>query len=123
MKNIENKNCRENLLELNLSKYRDISVKLIECAENEDYDFLEDLLNERQRVIENIELLQYSKEEFTQICNKLNILSLQKKLDEVMNEKRGKVKKELESLKERKNARKTYNKAYAMDYVVFNRTS
>lgn len=112
----ENRKLKESLI-----LYKEITLKLIGCLEKEDYDCLEGLLKEREDQISNMGQMSYTKEEFRDICNQLQILILQQRLNGIMNEKRAKVRTEIDRIATTKNASKNYNKGFKVDSIFFNK--
>lgn len=105
-----------------LESYRTYSLELIYSLEKEDYDILEELLNKRQVVIEEINNIQYTKEEFSKIAEELQILVYQKRLSDLMIKKRGKVKEEINRMSNAKNANYSYNSRLYNSPKIFNKT-
>ncbi len=65
-------------LKENLIKYRDLTLNIIEALEREDYDIPEKFLEERQSIINEINNLPHTKEEFKSINNELDLILLEK---------------------------------------------
>ncbi|MCY6353967.1 flagellar protein FliT [Clostridium sp. ZS2-4] len=104
-----------------LKEYRDITVKIITSVENEDYDNLDELLSDRQEIINLINQLKYSKKDFLYWCKELDILVLNQKLVKLMNKKKADLRNNINKLTNSQNANKSYNKQYAADSVFFNK--
>ena len=94
-----------------LEEYKKYTIELITCLEKEDYDSLEDFLNKRQQILDELSNLSYTKEEFSKVSEELELLVYQKKLNDLMVEKRDKVKQEINRLAQSKNANNMYNKS------------
>jgi len=73
------------------------------------------------RVIENMEKLQYTTEEFTDICNVLDILHIQQELLELMQQAKEDTKQELNKIQLTKNANNNYNKSFYNNVEIFNK--
>ncbi|MBC2582586.1 flagellar protein FliT [Clostridium sp. DJ247] len=104
-----------------LEDYKEYTLNFIYSLEKEDFDVLEKLLNNRQRIIENINSMQYTKEEFSAIVEKLEIMIYEKKLSNLMIEKRNKIKQQMTKILLSKNANNMYNKGLYSGARVFNR--
>lgn len=104
-----------------LINYKNLTLELITSVEKEDYDSLDSLLSDRQNVIEEINKLTYSKEEFLCLCRNLDILVLNQKLIKISSEKKSSIRKHIDELRVSKNANKSYNKRFAVDSVFFNK--
>ncbi|MCM8710962.1 flagellar protein FliT [Clostridium sp. SYSU_GA19001] len=104
-----------------LNNYRSITIKLIEELEKDNYDALETLLSDRQMLIEQMNKINYSANEFKSICNELQILMLQEKLTKLMNIKRTYVKDKLDKFSARKTANRSYSKRFSVDALYFNK--
>ncbi|AWI03672.1 flagellar protein FliT [Clostridium drakei] len=104
---IEN-NVNEILKEA-LTKYKNCTLQLIEAVEKEDYDILQIMLDERQEIIDSMSNIEYTKEQFVNFTEELNIVAFQKKLTELMYEKRNNLKKELSKISNSRIANKSYN--------------
>lgn len=109
----EIKNC--------LSKYKEITLKLIKQLEIEDYDSLEGLLDSRQGFIDEISKMSYSKEDMNKIYEELQIQQLQDQLHFVMNEKKQEVKDNIDSLSINKVAKDKYTNGFKADYYFLNK--
>lgn len=96
------------LLKENLMEFKAITEKLINAVNNDLSEELDRLFVDRQLVINNMEKLQYSKEEFTLLCNELDIANISKALDELVVKKREDLKANMNSLRERNIANKSY---------------
>lgn len=117
----KNKNEECNTLYEYLTCYNNITIKLIELVENEQYDILDQLINDRQKLIENMKKINYTKEEFKHICGKFKMLIIEQKLNSLMNQQKAKLRSELNKISISKNANKTYKRGYAVDSIFFNK--
>lgn len=104
-----------------LTQYKNCTLDLIASLEREDFNSLDGLLNKRQLVIDTVDNISYTKEEFTAISEELQILVLQKKLTDLMNEKKKKVRRELDNVIEGKKANKNYNRTIYSDSTFFSK--
>lgn len=109
------------MLKRNLDQFKDLTIRLIDCLEKEDYDSLETLFNDRQTVIDEINKLKYPKESFKSICMELQLMPLQQKLTMLMNQRKVEAKQELEKLSASKIATKNYNTKQKVDPLFFNK--
>jgi len=101
----------ENELIKALEEYRKYTIELMQYLEKEDYDSLEYFLNKRQKVLDSLNNSHYTKEEFSKASDKLEVLVYQKKLSDLMIEKRDKVKQNINRLVQSKNANNMYTKS------------
>jgi len=92
-----------------LIKFRKITLNIIDSLEKEDYDSPGSLLKERENIIKEINNLNYKKEEFKKTGEELELLSIEKKLQSIMIEKKAKIKLKLKKASENKEANKNYN--------------
>lgn len=104
-----------------LTQYKNYTLDLISVLEKEEFDSLDKVLNERQFVIEEINNIDYTREEFKVIVEELEILILQKKLTELINEKRNNTRIELDNIVNSKKANKNYNRKFYSDSMFFNK--
>ncbi|NFS08523.1 flagellar protein FliT [Clostridium botulinum] len=96
-------------LKENLIKYRDLTLNIIEALEREDYDVPEKFLEERQSIINEINKLSYTKEEFKSINDELDLMLLEKKLQTIMLKRKVELKQKLNNTLENKEATKLYS--------------
>lgn len=98
------------LLENNLQEYKTITERLIEDISNDLEDNISELISKRQALIEDMKKLQYSKEEFTLICNRLNIISLSKGLEDLIIMKMSQLREKMNRLSNKNMANNSYVK-------------
>lgn len=98
-----------------LMEFRDKTIELIGILENEDYSKLEEVLNLREKIILEINLIHYNTEVFKMVCNNLKMIQLQQTLQLLMNKKKCKIQEELNRIADKTNANKNYNKAFSAD--------
>lgn len=108
-------------LKIKLKEYRDITVELISNVEKDNFHLLDELLSHRQNIIDEIDRISYSKDEFLNLCKELDILVLQQKLVKLMNEKKANLRNDIDTLANSQNANKSYNKRFTADSVFFNK--
>ena len=101
--------------------FKQVTIELITALQQDEIDKLDDLLDNRQMVIENIEKLQYTTKEFTSICDELDILNVEHELLELMQEKKESTKQELNKIQLTKNAKNNYNKSFYVNSGMFNK--
>jgi nucleoside-triphosphatase THEP1 len=104
-----------------LSKYKECTIKLIQFLEKEHYDYIDNAMDDRQKIIDEIGLLNYSDEEFKKIAMELKLVENEKKLTEIMLEKKDKAKEELVNFKKSNNVNKSYNKMLNAGSVFVNK--
>jgi hypothetical protein len=104
-----------------LTEFKQYTITLIDCIEKEQYDLLEGFLLKREEVIDKINKLQYTKEQFSEICNELELLEITKKIESLMIAHRNKLKKEMDSFSNTKSAHKSYTSGVRIDSLYFNK--
>ncbi|MEA4826421.1 MAG: flagellar protein FliT [Clostridium sp.] len=109
------------ILKCQLKDFKEVTLKLIEKVENDEFEKLDELLEKRQEIIVRIDKLQYSQEEFRNIAESIDILPLQKKLLDLMNIKKIKLRNEMDKILEIKNANRSYQSRNSLDSVYFSK--
>lgn len=99
----------DNILKNELQNYKNYTLELIELAEKDNYDIFTDILNKRQFVIDEINKLSYSVEEFQTICSELGIVSLEKKLNEFTIKRKQELRSEIMKINKSQKANNSYN--------------
>jgi hypothetical protein len=102
-------------------QYKETSIKLIEALNNEEYDKLNILLDDRQKLIELLKNYNYTSKEFKDICEELDILYIQRELEEKMKNRMNDAKEELKKIHANKSINKNYNKVQYVDSIFFNK--
>lgn len=75
-----------------LIQYKEYTIRCIEFVEKEHYDYIENALNNRQKIIDKVNLMNYTNEQFKEIAIELKLDELEKQLANIMAEKMEKVK-------------------------------
>jgi hypothetical protein len=101
--------------------FQDLTIKLIESIEKEEYDNLEMLFQQRDTLINQMNILEYSKENFKELSHELQLMPLQQKLSLIINKSRTGIRQELDKLTASKTANKSYNTKYKVDPLFFNK--
>lgn len=104
-----------------LVQFKQVTIELIRALQRDEINKLDALLNSRQMLIEDMEKLQYTTEEFTSICNEIDILNIQQELSELMQAKKDDTKEQLNKVQITKNANNNYNKSFYANSGVFNK--
>lgn len=104
-----------------LVQFKQVTIELIKVLQQDEIYKLDALMDSRQSIIENMEKLQYTTEEFTNICNELDILATQHKLLELMQAKKENTKEELNKIQQTKNANNNYNKSFYVNSGILNK--
>lgn len=95
-----------------LMEVRNLTEKIMVAIDTEELEKVEFLLGERQKIIESLNGLNYSKQEFKQLFEECEILKLHNELEKRMKSKKEESKNELLKLKKSKQAYNGYNKNY-----------
>ncbi|WP_027625835.1 flagellar protein FliT [Clostridium lundense] len=104
-----------------LQSFKDITIKLIYNVKEDDLDAVDSLMEERQKIIDNIDHMEFSKEEFVDIAKELNIIEYDKELEKVINEKKANIKEEMRKLSTNRNANVNYNKKFYSNSTIFSK--
>jgi len=104
-----------------LVQFKQITMELISALQQDQVYKIDALLDSRQMLIENMEKLQYTTEEFTDICDELGILNIQQELLELMQVSKDNTKEELNKIQITKNANNNYNKSFYLNTGTFNK--
>lgn len=110
-----------NKLKEQLINYRELTLEIIQILEKEDYDAPKDLLNERQNIINNINKLSYTKEEFKNINYELDLMFVEK-LQTIMLKRKAELKQKLNNASDTKEAAKSYNMKQFNSQYILNKT-
>lgn len=109
------------ILEESLIKFKNITLDLIYALESNDFDALDSLLEKRQGIIDSIEISNYTEQEFKYLASSIDLLTLQKRVLDLMNSKKVELRNEMDKLSEIKTANKSYQSKFAVDSVYFNK--
>lgn len=104
-----------------LKRFKDITIDLINKINEENYDVVDDLMEQRQNIINDMNKLDYSKDEFVNICNELKLLEYNEELEKVIKEKRTHIKQELTKVVSSRSANTSYNKKFYNNSAIFSK--
>jgi len=90
-----------------LSEYKNLTLKAIESIN--DPEILNQVLAQRQLVIDEINKLDYEKNEFIAIAGEFDLLASDKELKNKVQDERNETKKALNNVRKLRQARKSYN--------------
>jgi len=104
-----------------LTKYRACTVQIIEVIENNNFDSLPKLIEERQNILDEALNMTYEKEKMKQIYEELKLDELQNELNSLMTGKLSLIKAEMEKIDKSKIANSVYNKGNYANARIFNK--
>jgi len=96
-------------LEENIKKYKSITLNIIDSVKVEEYEKLDEMLKERQIILDNTKDICYTKEELKSLYFQYEIDKLDKILGSQMEEKKNALKDKIRANEKRKIAAKSYN--------------
>jgi hypothetical protein len=91
-----------------LEKYKEITLQLIENTKTGEE--LEELLNERAKMLDVIDDIHFFEDEFKEKVEVMNILQLDNKLQTLIIQEKIKIKNKMDILRKNREARDRYNK-------------
>ncbi|MCY6370417.1 flagellar protein FliT [Clostridium ganghwense] len=100
------------MLKDKLVDYRDLTMLLINVLEKGELNTLEDNLKKRQEIIEDINKLDYTYEQFRSVSEEINLVLLEQKLNTLMNNKKQEIRVKINNVKKSRNAHNAYNKSF-----------
>jgi hypothetical protein len=95
-----------------LLRYKELTDNIISSVIEEKEENFKNLIIEKQLLINSIEHSLNDKAMFKEIAEELCLMDQDKKLNEVIEEKKLYIKSEIRHLDEKKNANRAYNNAY-----------
>lgn len=98
-----------NELRESLVKFNKLTLEIIRDIKNGNIDSIDGLMDNRQEIIDFIENIDYSKEEFVEICNELKIIENNNELEKMIKYKKEELRNELGELKVTRKANNGYN--------------
>jgi c-di-GMP-binding flagellar brake protein YcgR len=110
----------KNKLEALLLQYNALTLNLIELLENDDFDSLERVFDLRQKVISNIDNIEFDSIDFKNVCKEVDLLPLQQRLTIIINKKKAMLKNEINNLEVTRIANKSYKTEHSIDSLYFN---
>lgn len=107
-----------------LLEYKNINDKLIDILsqslKDSNYDELQPLLSKKQQIINSMDILKYTTEEFSNISKELNIPSSEEVLNKLFIEKKELLKEKLITLKQSKAANNEYHSNFYRNIYFIN---
>lgn len=100
------------MLKDKLIEYRDLTRVLIEALEKDVLNELEDNFNKRQKIIDDINNLDYTCEQFKCASQEINLIQLEENLKQLLNLKKQAIKEKMNNVRKSRNAHNAYNKKF-----------
>lgn len=104
-----------------LDNYKNVTIDLINNLYCDNLSNIDEFMKMRQSILECIGNLNCSKEDFNLITNEIQLPAIEERLKEVMTEKKGKLRAEIEKISTVKNANNSYNKNLYGKSMVFSK--
>ncbi|MCR8746694.1 flagellar protein FliT [Romboutsia lituseburensis] len=101
----------------NTKLYKEISLKIIKLFENDELDKIENLLDERQRILN----LEFKNEKFKKILVNEGIIEIDKTIHNLLNESIDEVKREIQEYNVSKQANNSYMNFNKEKINIFNK--
>ncbi|MBC2398419.1 flagellar protein FliT [Clostridium tetanomorphum] len=109
------------MIKKHLEKFKDITLQLIDKVKEDDFDSVDMLMEERQKIIDDIDSVEFSQDEFVNIAKELSVIECDKELEKVIIEKKAKIKEEMGKIITNRNANTSYNKKFYSNSTIFSK--
>lgn len=96
------------VLKSKLLELKNITDRLSEVISDEEYESIDGLFIQRQKLINDIDNIAFSKEEFKSIAHAIDLLTSFRNLETFVNLKKGEMKQKIDKLKDAKEANRSY---------------
>ena len=96
-------------LEGNFFQYREITLNIIETVKAEEYEKLDEIFQQRQLILDEMNKIDYTKEDIKQLYLKYDIENSDKVLDSEMKTKKEELMKKIKENKKRQAGMNGYN--------------
>ncbi|WP_010237115.1 flagellar protein FliT [Clostridium arbusti] len=93
-----------------LDKYKNITIDLINNLYCDNLDNIDEFMQKRQNILDDLGQLDSTKKEFNSIINEIELAAIEKRLKDVMTEKKEKLLIEMEKISLSRSANNSYNK-------------
>lgn len=97
-------------LKKGMENLKNITCELIDKLEHDNYDDLENLMDKRQNLLDDLKELNYTKEQYLELAQEFEIIQLQNKLSKMMGEKKHKLKQKIDNISKKRVVTKGYSK-------------
>ncbi|AZV55929.1 flagellar protein FliT [Clostridium sp. AWRP] len=97
-------------LEKDMENLRNITCELINKLENDDYDGLESLMGERQKLLDNLKELNCTKKQYNDAVKQFKIIDFQNKLSKMMFEKKKDLRRKIDDISQKRTLTKSYSR-------------
>lgn len=104
-----------------LEKYNKLNIDSIEAVEKDDVEKLNILLKEKDLIIEKIDNLNYTADEFKRYAQEIDLVNVENQLERVIREKQKYVKEKIKSTAVSKSAVGAYSSANFINSGMFNK--
>lgn len=108
-------------LKRELQNFLRVTNKIIEDLLQADYDSLDALFDNRQRIIDNIDALDFEKDTFISIAKELGVQEQDIQLNELLVSARVNVRQNIDALSNHWNAKNGYTKKFSVDALYYNK--
>ena len=109
-----------NELENYLKEYRELTLSIGAGVSNNSSK-LNELVEERKKVLQSIQNLNPNKNELAEICESLNIINLEKEVIQIVDNEKKKIKNEMMNLKKRSEGNQKYLYTMQKTYIGYSR--
>lgn len=92
-----------------LEYFRKYTTEMIEHLKNDNLDNFELALKNRQQIIDKINDLNFNKSKFREICEQLDIVTLDNELNKITKDEKDKLKQKILELKKSQSANSAYH--------------
>ncbi|MEW9093538.1 MAG: flagellar protein FliT [Clostridiaceae bacterium] len=98
-----------NKLRESLVKFNKLTLEIIKDIKEGNIDSIDFLMDNRQEIIDSIENIDYSKDEFIEICTELKLIQNNNELEKLIKAKKEELRNEMGELKISRKANSGYN--------------
>ncbi|GAA0724315.1 hypothetical protein GCM10008905_18030 [Clostridium malenominatum] len=102
-----------------LISFNQLTLELIAKINSQNLECLEEIMDKRQRIIEKIENIPYTQEEFIKFCIEINLLDNNEKLQGLLNKKKKEIRQDITELNTNRKANQGYNQKFYTKSIVF----
>lgn len=97
------------------------TLECINSVQNDEYDALDKLILKRQEILDSISNMNNSKVDYNSLVNDLDILSMEKRLSSLIQEKKIELKDKINKIGKNKKLANSYNKGALKKAVFFSK--